>query len=147
MKAHSSPHLIGKGQWNTACPEENKIPPEWLSEIPSNEILDDDPDITDAFVVEGKTVHGKYSDIQSASRGDPEHAIGQSQYISNNTTSKLHSLPKHYLTNGNQGFKTKYFWVHPLWSQHSLSRYTFTPFVKPPFIRYPVIHNPSFNFG
>ena len=147
MKAHSSPHLIGKGQWNTACPEENKIPPEWLSEIPADEILDDDPDITDAFIVEGKSIHNKYSDSHLASRRDSEHVIEQSQYISNNTASKQPSLSKQYLTNGNQGIKMKYLWAHPLWSQHSLSRYTFTPLVKPPFITYPVLHNPRFHFG
>ena len=145
MKAHSSPHLIGQ-DWSTPCPQENKIPPEWLSD--TEEILDDDPDVEDALVIEGRDQIRKYYSSFLPPKRDSNPPAQTSGHISNRThpLTNQPSLSK-YFSSGSMDNKPLYFAPHALWARYPLSRYVWMPIRKHPLIIYPITHNLQYTYG
>ena len=150
MKAHSSPHLIGQ-DWSTQCPKENKIPSEWLSgteNIPSDEILDDDPVVSDAVVVDGKSAIKTYSSHLSQTEMEVTSAIQTSGNFYNITQPSANpSIFANYPIGESYGNPLRYSGSHPLWNKHPLIRYIFWPMHKNMYNIYPIGQTSYYTYG
>ena len=150
LKAHSSPHIIGQ-DWSTQCPKENKIPSEWLSgteNIPSDEILDDDPVVSDAVVVDRKSAIKTYSSHLSQTKMEVTGAMQTTGHFYNITLPLANpSIFANYPIGGSDGNPLRYSGSHPLWNKHPLIRYIFWPMQRNVYNIYPIGHTSYYTYG
>ena len=138
MKAISSPREIGH-DWSTACPPENKIPVEW-----EKDIYDDDPDTSDALVLEGREgTTSAYSNFLSNNVSIPIRNRPNATIQYNNHPSSL----VQYYHAGNFLNQVPHFGVHPVLKQYPVSQYIWNPVRLYPYMMHPVKKSSHYYFG
>ena len=138
MDSIASPHVIGH-DWNTACPAENEIPPEWLEES-SNEIEDDDPDTSDAVLLEGRREIFTYSNSHSLTNQTTNYTI-YDQNILNGGNMGFPTEIKPTLNlrfeGGSENKSNSYFQYQMTYIPYMPSHYVWVPLSVHPLILYP----------
>ena len=148
MKAISSPAVIGH-DWYTTCPEENKIPSEWYDELDSlAEISDDDPDTSDALVLEGRNGIKPYANNilpTNSSSSNKFSVLGHKP----NATVSVQSAPiliphfnRRIITN-----KWPFLTNHAPRSPYYFSNYIWSPISRHPSVAMPIYQVPHHSFG
>ena len=148
MKAISSPAPIGH-DWYTTCPEENKIPSEWYDELDDlAEISDDDPDTSDALVLEGRNRIEPYANNMLTTKYSSTHKFSALEHYPNATVSVqrgpilLPYFDRRIITN-----KWPYLMSHTTRGPYYFSNYILSPISRHPFVAMPIYQVPHHSFG
>ena len=150
MAAISSPAAIGH-DWSSACPSENKIPADWLSD-------NTDPDTSDAAVVQGKQgfLSAYPYSVLSNSTGSSDTMYYKDPKSSTNiaTYNKLpfvQHFNRNYIKDGfshNESYQT--YLNNERYQTHQnfiTSTYSWIPIRRQPIIMYPIVRIPQYTLG
>ena len=138
MDSISSPHIIGH-DWNTACPAENEIPPEWLEES-SNEIEDDDPDTSDAVLLEGRRDIFTYSNVYPITNQTSNYTLYDQNILNGGTMgfpTEIKATPNLHLKDKSLNKSNSYFQYQMTHIPYGPSHYVLEPLSVYPLILYP----------
>ena len=135
LDSNSSPHIIGH-DWNTACPAENEIPPEWLEES-SNEIEDDDPDTSDAVLLEGRREKFTYSNSHSLTNQTSNYTLYDHNGSSMGFPTHIKPTPNLHFKGGRPNKSSSYFQYLMTDIPYMPSHYVWVPLSVHPLILYP----------
>ena len=144
MTAISSPAAIGH-DWSSACPSENQIPDEWLSD-------NTDPDTSDAAVIQGRQgILSSYSYSSLPNNSGLSDSMYPKDHKSSTNFLTFHKpLLFKYLKRNNAQNYANGFSHHQIYHTHPnfiTSRYSWVPIKRHPILIYPVLRMPQYTLG